>query len=168
MRKNYISNIFFSLILLLCCVSTYGTDVQTTNSIAHHHEHHHNEMGLGTALVIVPSEKEIAPGIHLHYLRKIKKSKFALGVGYEKIFDDHGHNVFSIVGNYELFNRLNLAFSPGVAFRNSEKNNFAFVTHLETSYEFDLWDFHLGPMAAVSIGSGELHYSLGLHLGYGF
>jgi len=48
-----------------------------------HHQHHHpgNEIGLANNLVYLGEEGEFAYGLHLHYLRNIRDSRFGAGLG---------------------------------------------------------------------------------------
>ena len=81
-----------------------------------HHSHYRNEVAISNNLVFLGRDKEFAFGIHLHYLRNIGESKFAYGLGYERIFDEHGHNTISLAGSYRSFHELVFMLSPGITF----------------------------------------------------
>lgn len=133
----------------------------------HDHEHHKNEIGIANAPVYFYKEKAFAYGLHLHYVRNIPKSKFGVGLGYERIFDEHKHNTYGLVMAYRPIKKLSLNVSPGLTIENeSKKANFAL--HLETSYEFEIKNFHIGPVLEYAYDPEDIHISLGLHLGYGF
>jgi len=155
------------LVLIATLLSTEGK-AQTEEHHHHHdHDHHQNEIGVGNSLVYFTGEKEFAYGLHFHYIRNISKSKFGLGLAYERIFDEHGHNTFGIVGAYYPVERLHLSASPGITFEDGSSSvNFAF--HLETSYAFEIQDFHIGPLLEFAYDPEDIHISLGLHIGYGF
>ncbi len=97
----------------------------------------------------------------------IGESKFGLGLGYERIFDEHKHNTAGIVGTYRPINRLSFNVSPGLTFEDGEPGG-RFALHLESSYEYEIGNFHIGPAAEVAYDPEDYHFSLGLHVGYGF
>ena len=131
------------------------------------HEHHKNEIGIANSSVYFLKEKVFAYGLHIHYVRNIPNSNFGLGIGYERVFDEHKHNTFGIVARYRPIEKLNLSLSPGLAFedRNSKPN---FALHAETSYEFEIKNIHIGPALEFAYEPEDFHISLGIHLGYGF
>ena len=132
----------------------------------HHHDTHRNEIGIANAPVYFTREKTVAYEFHLHYIHRLPETKFGIGLGYERIFDAHRHQTVGLVGNFAPFDRLNLAIAPGVAFeKDGEKH---FTTHLETSYDFDVHGFHLGPAFEIAIDREDIHLSLGLHVGIGW
>jgi len=132
----------------------------------HHHDTHRNEIGIANAPVYFTREKTLAYEFHLHYIHRLPETKFGIGLGYERIFDKHRHQTIGLVGNFSPFDRLNLAIAPGVAFeKDGEKH---FTTHLETSYDFDVHGFHLGPAFEIAIDREDIHLSLGLHVGIGW
>jgi hypothetical protein len=131
------------------------------------HEHHKNEIGISNAPVYFIKEKAFAYGFHLHYTRNISKTKFGFGTGYERIFDEHKHNSFGIEAVYRPVEPLSLSMSPCVTFEDKDPvARFAF--HFETSYEFEIKDFHIGPAVELAYDPEDYHLSIGLHVGYGF
>lgn len=133
-----------------------------------HHTHHKNEIGVANSLVYFVNEESFHYGLHAHYIRNIGESKFGLGLGYERIFDEHKHNTVSFVGAYRPVERLYLVVSPGVTFEESDYSNPRFALHLEGSYEFELGSFHIGPAVEFAYDPEDYHISIGLHVGYGF
>ena len=129
------------------------------------HEHHKNEIGVANSPVYFIKEKEISYGLHIHYVRNI--SKFGLGLGYERIFDEHKHSTYGIVLMYRPIERLSFNFSPGVSFE-AESTSGIFAFHIESAYEFEINDFHIGPAFEFAYDAEDMHISLGLHIGYGF
>lgn len=134
---------------------------------ADHHSHHKNEIGIANAPVYFVKEKILSYGLHAHYIRTIANSKFGIGAGYERIFDEHKHNTIGLVFSYRPAKHFSFYVSPGLAFEDeSDHTNFAF--HLESSYEFEVNDFHIGPVLEFAYDVEDYHISLGLHIGYGF
>ena len=130
---------------------------------------HKNEIGIANAPVYFLKEKEITYGFHFHYVRNIGNSPFGIGVGYERIFDEHQHQTFGVVGSYRLY-RLVFNIAPGVTFEKAEEEEteFLFAIHLEACYDFEFGNFHIGPAAEVAYDPEDIHLALGLHIGYGF
>jgi len=131
-----------------------------------HHSHHTNEIAIATSPVYFVNEKELTFAIHFHYLHFIKDSKFGIGLGYEKILDEHNHETIGIVGSYHLNEKMSINLSPGVSFEN--KRNMNFALHIESAYEFSIQNFHFGPVIEFAYDSEDQHISLGLHIGFGF
>lgn len=138
-----------------------------TSEEMHHHEHHKNEIAIANSMVLFVQEKELAYGLHLHYIRNISHSKFGIGLAYERIFDEHGHNTIGFVGAFRPIEPLTLSISPGLAFEDKEKEVTA-ALHFETAYEFEIKNFHIGPSIEFAFDPKDIHISLGVHIGYGF
>lgn len=134
----------------------------------HHHEHPANEIGIGNFVSYLTGEQELAYGIHLHYLRAIKGSRFGYGIGYEQIFDEHIHRVAGIIGSYRLTPNIIITLSPGILFPNQENPKSSFVVHSELVYEFEIGPFHLGPTIELATTFEELHLGAGFHVGLAF
>ena len=133
-----------------------------------HHNHHKNEIGVANAIVYFAKEKEFSYGLHIHYIRKINESKFGIGLGYEKIFDEHGHNTIGLIGSYRPTEEFGIHLSPGITFESEDSSSINFAFHIETSYEIELYNFHVGPVLEFAYDPEDYHISLGLHIGYGF
>lgn len=157
------------LIFLLIIFSLYSLAQEVNHSNEHtgNHEHHKNEIGMANSLTYFVKEKVFAYGLHLHYVRNIPESKFGFGLGYENIFDEHKHKTIGLEGTYRPIEKLCFGLSPGITMEgNSSEVNFAL--HLETSYEFEIKHFHIGPAFEFAYDQEDYHLSLGLHIGYGF
>jgi hypothetical protein len=61
-------------------------------------------------------EKFLTYLVHLHISRNIPKTKFAVGLGYEQIFDNHKHTTFGYVGTYRPIYRLSFNSTPELTF----------------------------------------------------
>lgn len=156
------------LIPILFLVFSLNTFAQTEE---HECEHHHSkfELGLSNGLVYNFTESEAAYGLHVHVVSSIGESdKFGMGIGYERIFDDHKHNALSLVLLYHPIEHVSINLAPGVTWLGSDSNTIKPALHLEGLYEFKIGKFHLGPLLGVAFNTEDLHASVGLHLAYGF
>ena len=159
------------LIALLITINSLNLIAQVSFESDPHpenHEHHRNEIGIANSAVYFVKEETYNYGFHLHYTRKFMETKFGAGAGYERIFDEHGHNTFGIALIYSPVEKFNINLSPGLTFEDENISDIAFALHLETSYEFEVKDFHLGPSLEFAYDPEDYHISLGLHIGYGF
>lgn len=155
-----------TIILLLLSFTTVNAQHEHENHEGEHHNHHKNEIGVANSPVYFVKEKELSYSLHLHYVYNISETKFGLGLGYERIFDEHKHSTIGIVGSYRPFEGLSFNLSPGITFEADSELNFAL--HVETAYEWELGNFHVGPVFEIAYDPEDYHISLGLHIGYGF
>ncbi|MDZ7740574.1 MAG: hypothetical protein U5Q03_02150 [Bacteroidota bacterium] len=132
------------------------------------HRHQPNEFGLAAFPVYFMNKKEVAFGLHFHYLRLVGDSPFGWGLGYERIFDEHGHNTFGIVGSYRPIKHLSFNLSPGITFEDEDASEIKFAFHIESMYDFEIGNVHIGPLIELAFDPEDTHISLGLHVGYGF
>jgi len=139
----------------------------STLSFSQIDDHHKNEFGMANSPVYFLQSKEIAYGIHFHYTRHLGESKFGVGLAYERIFDEHKHNTFGAVLAFSPIEKWTLSASPGFTYEGLTKEIMP-ALHLETTYEFELGHFHIGPLFEFALDTEDQHLSLGLHLGYGF
>lgn len=157
----------FIIIITIFITGFASNSVAQTREHPDDHDHHKNEIGVANSAVYFVKEQVFAYGLHMHFVRRISKSKFGIGLGYERIFDEHKHNTIGLVATYRPIARLNLNVSPGLTFE--DKNSMLnFALHLETSYEFEINNFHIGPALEFAFDPEDYHISLGLHIGYGF
>ncbi len=138
----------------------------------HHDEHHHHpeyELGFSNGVVYNFSERELAYGIHTHFVKAISKSdKLGLGLGYERIFDDHKHNVVSVILLYRPVENFSVNFAPGVSWLATKSSSVKPSMHIEGLYEWQFGNFHLGPLVGIAFNTEDFHASIGLHLALGF
>lgn len=134
----------------------------------HFHDHHSNEIAFAATSVYILGEKAFAPGIHAHYVYNIPHSKFGFGLGYERIFDDHNHNLLGVIGSYRPVSQWSINLSPGVLYKKFRASDLEPALHLETAYEFELKNFHIGPVAGIAISPDDYHIGVGIHIGIGF
>lgn len=131
-------------------------------------DNHKNEIGIANSLIYILEEKEFTYGLHAHFTRSFKESKFGIGVGFERIYDDHKHNTIGVLLSYTPAENLALSISPGITWRDNNPSNLHFGLHFETLYEFEIGIFHVGPVAEIAYSEDDYHVSLGMHLGFGF
>jgi hypothetical protein len=165
----FMRKIFISILLILFTSFTYG-QVEVHD---HDHDHghalddHKNHIGIAIGPVYIISEKEFAPGLHVHYvyLYEINNIHLGTGLGLETIFDDHKHFSTSINFSYFPIHNLTLTVAPGAMFSETSTE---FTTHFEASYEFVFNKFHIGPLVEYAYATVDKHIMVGLHIGYGF
>jgi hypothetical protein len=178
---------FFTIIWL-----QVGLFVSAQDNVEHHEEHR-NEIGVSIAPVYFVNEKSIHPGFHAHYVRNFGESRFGAGLGAELILDENLHQTYSLVFQYNAIEHLHLILAPGLAFEkgshgddedethefegeesheddeDSGQNHGAlFALHVETVYEFEIGPLILGPAVEFAYDADDIHFSLGLHIGFPF
>lgn len=159
--------IIAAAIALFTISNAYAQSEADSKEPHRHHHHHANEIGIANAPSYFINEKEWAYSLHLHYIRGIGHSKFGVGIGYERIFGDHKHNTFGLVGAYHPIDPVTVIVSPGFTFEDKLSQSM-FALHIETSYDFDVGHFHMGPVLEFAYDPEDIHISLGLHIGFGF
>ena len=97
-------------------------------------------------IIIIPEDNEVAYGIHLHLIHRLENTKLGFGIGYERVFDEHGHNMFGLVASYYPIKEWSISFTPGFMFEDDAPSELHFALHLETLYEFHLNHFTLGQL----------------------
>ena len=154
--------------ILFCSISnTYAQNDDGSKAPHDHHYHHANEIGVAIAPSYFINEKEWGYSLHLHYIRSIGHSNFGVGLSYERIFGEHKHNTFGVVGSYHPISPITILVSPGFTFEDKLSQSM-FALHIETSYDFDVGPFHMGPVVEFAYDPEDIHLSLGLHIGFGF
>jgi hypothetical protein len=142
----------------------HNHDEKHDHETSHRHIH---EIGISAGPVYFFNEKEFSFATHLHYVYNFPESKFGLGLGYERIFDEHKHNFAGLEFNYRLVHPLTLSISPGIVWEGAEKGEAGFGLHGEAVYEFELGVFHVGPMLEAAWHPEDWHLSVGIHIGLG-
>lgn len=160
--------LFFCLLLILAGQKAKAQSHEHGQEDHEQHVHPKNEIAVANSMVYMGGEDEFAYGLHLHYIRSIKESRFGYGLGYEQIFDDHLHRNIGIVGSFRLVHSLILNVAPGITFIGGENAEKTFALHVEANYEFEIGDFHIGPLLEYAYSGHGYHISIGLHLAYTF
>lgn len=161
---SFLAGIF----LFLSGPAILAQDHDHEHNHSHHLNHSNNEIGLGNYISYLAGEKEFAYSMHIHYLRYFNESRLGAGMGYEHIFDEHGHSSFTVIGTYRLHFPLILSLAPGILFGNPENPAARFVLHSEAVYEFELGQFHLGPALEFATTLEEYHIGVGVHAAFAF
>lgn len=155
------------LLIFIYLLTIYSAKAQKTD--AHdHHEHQRHEVSVGAFPVFFLNESETAYGMHFHYVYNIPATRAGIGLGFEKIFDEHQHNTLGINLSYRPFEKLNIGLTPGFTFEGSEINSGVPSLHLETAWEFAIGALHLGPVVGFGVDKNEMHMGVGIHFGMGF
>ncbi len=131
------------------------------------HEHQH-EIGASIGPAYFINDDEFGLSTHIHYVYNLTNSKFGLGSGYEHIFAEIKHSFVGAEFNYRPIHQLTLNLSPGIVFEGNQNVSRDFGLHFETSYEFEIGAFHIGPVAELAWHSNDYHVSFGAHFGLGF
>ena len=165
MKSKYVVLFYFLITTATVFAQTPG-EINDSKHDDCDHMHHSNELGVANAPVYYVKEKELTYGLHLHLVHSFADSKFGIGIGYERIFDEHKHNTVGLVVSYRATEAWSINAAPGITFEDNAQPNVAL--HLETVYEFEIKDFHVGPVFEVAYDPEDYHISLGIHIGYGF
>lgn len=161
------------LLVSILCTSVSAAASENT------HEHDHNqagypthdhtlELGVSPGLVYLPAEDTFTAGLHMHLLASLGASRWSVGVGLERLFDQHAHNTLGFVAQYRIWDTWGIAIGPGLTFTDEDPTALEPSLHIETMYEFVLADFHVGPSVEFAADPEEIHLTLGLHFGVGF
>jgi len=174
--------ITITLLFLLSALLSFAQNSAEHNhdDKCEHHDHKHhkdtgsehgahfhvNDFGFANGMVYNLGENSAAWGMHLHYVRGVNKY-LGVGIGYESVLGEHFHQTFTGFVRYKFFKHFVLNAGPGITIPNEENPEYEFVSHFELSTVFELGKFHLGPMVGYGLGH-EQHFTVGVHLGYGF
>ena len=136
----------------------------------HLHDVHKYHLGVGVSGAYLTGEQILAPGIDLHLLRQLgEEQNWGLGLGYEVILKENIHNNISLIGNYHAGKYLAINAGPGITFsKHDGQTEVSPALHAEAVLEFDVGRIHIGPVAGFGLDKDESHFSLGVHVGYGF
>lgn len=155
--------------MVLVTILSFNLSAQTSESLEHQlpHESHQHELGVAFSPVYFTGENDLATGMHVHYVYNISHSKMGFGLGYERIFDQHKHHTLSLEAVYRPVEKFSVSLSPGLTFEGANSAP-DLALHIETAYEFEIGEFHLGPAFEFAVDREDIHLSLGAHLGFGF
>jgi len=171
MKILYTSIILFFILsnVLYAQSEDQHLDEQDKHTHEHNSNHHKFEIGLANSLVYFTKAKEYAHSIHLHLIYNIPESKFGIGLGVERINSEHKHLAIGLLGNYRATKELSFTLSPALLIEDHEgRSETNFTLHFETGYEFEIKNFHLGPVIGIAYEPEDYHVSLGVHVAYGF
>ena len=136
-------------------------------------ENHETEKEPGLELVvsgIVITEtkhnrSDLATEIHLTYWTT---HKWAFGVGYTLIFEEHnkiGHEIAALV-SHKPWSFLTVNSGPSFSLPNSEKD-MEISWYVESEFAFPIGDFHVGPTLGILVGD-YFRWFAGIHISYEF
>ena len=118
---------------IICLMLVFGFTAQAQKVEEDHHDEHQHEIGVANAPVYFMKEESFSYGLHVHYIYSISDTKFGLGLGYERIFDEHKHNTIGLVACYRPIDPLSFNISPGVTYEGKKQKEMNFALHIETS-----------------------------------
>ena len=160
----------FVLSFALPTLALLPLSAQVEKEEAHHHE---RELGLSISHVRLKAEKESAPSVHLHLLKRLDGSEFlerlGIGLGFETIFADHTHHTLMATVTFFPVEHLAISLSPGIVWADEEDGwESHYATHLEASYGFEIGEYEVGPVIGYADSDEGDHYMFGLHFGIPF
>ena len=143
---------------------------QVEEEEVHHHEREH---GLSISHVRLKAEKESAPSVHLHLLKRLDGSEFlerlGVGLGFEKIFAEHTHHTLMTTVTFFPLEHLALSLSSRIVWVDEENGREShYATHLEASYGLEAGEYEIGPVIGYADSEEGDHYMTGLHFGIPF
>ena len=156
---------FLYFFVLCFLISTFSVNAEKDPH--HAHKHHLNEIGVANSMLYIFSENGYAYGLHAHYIRYIPHTKFGYGFGYERVFGHHQTNTIGILGSYNPFIEFYFNFIHVITFED-KSNQVDLALHFEVLYEFELYNFHIGPTIGYSLNPNDQHISIGVHMAYTF
>lgn len=170
---NSLQNIvrfLFLIILLNLTTNVVSAQHQHDDGHKHLHDDHKYHLGFGIAGSYLSIEQAVAPGFHIHFIRQLgTEKKWGVGLGFESIIEENIHSNFNVLGNWHPVDFLSLNAGPGMVFAKHEgETEILPAFHAEAVFEFNVGGIHLGPMLGFGIDSEETHFSLGVHVGFGF
>ena len=170
MKSFQVKTISFALSILLTFIA-FSVSGQHNEEDHHHlHDSHKYHLGFGIAGTYLTGEAGLAPGFHIHFIRQLGEEKhWGIGLGYEAIIEENLHSSLNLLANYHPFDFLSFIAGPGLVFGNHDgETEILPAFHTEAVFEFNLGGIHIGPMLGFGIDREESHFSLGVHVGFGF
>ena len=136
----------------------------------HADDPHLYHLGMGLAAAHIFSEKGLAPGFHVHVIRRLdRRARWGIGLGYEAIVDREWHNGLTLMASYSPLSFLSLQGGPGLVIsRHDGKTEALPAFHVEAVFEVEWRGVHLGPMIGYGFDKEDSHVSAGIHAGVGF
>jgi len=170
MRSFHNKTRFFVFVIFMSVFVIKASGQHKEENHIHLHDHHNYHLGVGVAGTYLTSEEGLAPGFHLHFIRQLgEEQHWGIGLGYEAIIEDNVHSSLNLLANYHPFDFLSFNAGPGLVFaKHDGETEILPAFHTEAVFEFNLGEIHLGPMLGFGIDREESHFSLGVHVGFGF
>lgn len=119
-----------------------------------------NEVDFNSGFYYAIGETTISYGLGLKYFRRLKNPKFALGLGYEKMWDTYNHKSVGFVCFYNPVNELFFSALTGFTFKGQSIRQSSFGFHAETGYQFRVKKLKIGPVTEIGYGNVNTHVSL--------
>ncbi len=168
--RIFVITLLSGLTLLTSGASAQKHDGDHESGEVHIHDAHNYHLGIGISGAYLTGEQMVAPGIDIHFLRQLGVERnWGIGIGYEVLLKDEIHNNITFMANIHTAKFLSINAGPGFNFGKHEgETEYTPALHAEAVFEFDVKKVHIGPVVGFGLDKDEAHFSLGVHLGYGF
>lgn len=169
LRRSNVSKLVLTFMFVVASLSMSArSQVRRVNKFSSYNQPT-NDLVVGFSAASLRYTREWAPSVHAHYHHYFTYF-FSAGVAAESVFASKNFNALSLEVSLKLGDAWVTTFKPGLAIINPGKQQeLLFVTGFETLYQFKLSDrIFWGPMAGVNVYQNDVHYLMGLHLGFGF
>ena len=159
--------IFFGL--LLTCLSAHAQELKGDSLLKDGlRKEGKNEIAMSTGPFYSIGEGSVLYGLMIQYIRKIRNSRFGLGLGYEKLWDRNKHSTVGLVGVCRPVENLAISALVGVTYLSQPESNSTFGVHTEIAYRVQ-WKYLLvGPFSELGYSNKSAHVSIGIKAGLKF
>lgn len=159
--------LFFFLIISVSQVMGIGK-VRRTNNFQSYKDPIY-ELGYSTNISYLKYEATFSPQLSLYYKRNVS-GFFAIGAGYNAIFDEHFHNTLHLITSFRLYRELFVSINPGLVFKSYRgRAQTLYSLGFSTNYQMNISEkIHVGPKAEVVVAQDDMNYLLGFNMGLSF
>jgi hypothetical protein len=128
-----------------------------------------NEFGFGINAAFMKNENQLAPQLHLYYLRYLSNF-FSIGASYCGIYSRNYHNALSAKISFKIIKNLYFSLNPGLYLKSQlDKNQLLYFFGLGATYQIKIGDkVNAGPMFDVQFIQDDLYLIGGFQMGFNF
>lgn len=137
----------------------------------HKHEEHNHHIGflIGSVYNFKEDKFMLGLGIEYEHVLPFWEGLFGIGLAGEMVFDEHKHYVGSLLVVFHPIREFSLFVAPGIMFIDEEEGiERRFAVHFGAEYEFELNKIFLAPEIELAFAGDDIHFMLGIHIGFGF
>lgn len=137
----------------------------------HKHEEHNHHIGflIGSVYNFKEDKFMLGLGIEYEHVLPFWDGLFGIGLAGEMVFDEHKHYVGSLLVVFHPVREFSLFVAPGIMFIDEEEGiERRFAIHFGAEYEFELNKIFLAPEIELAFAGNDIHFMLGIHIGFGF